>query len=87
MSGTTKLALAVIDCARDNDEVRKDPWPGERTRFLPMGIPACGIVPSGVLHTVRNTGSGMLKLFTPYSPRRHGRGTEHAGKAPAPAEE
>jgi len=41
------------------------------------------IVPSGVFHNFRNTGSGMLKLFTTYSPPEHAPGTEHATKAEA----
>ncbi len=45
------------------------------------------IVPSGVFHNFRNTGSGMLKLFTTYSPPEHERGTEHATKSDAEADE
>lgn len=41
------------------------------------------IVPSGVFHNFRNTGSGMLKLFTTYSPPDHAPGTEHATKRDA----
>ncbi|TDX26876.1 cupin domain-containing protein [Rhodovulum visakhapatnamense] len=41
------------------------------------------IVPSGVFHNFRNTGSGMLKLFTTYSPPEHEPGTEHETKADA----
>lgn len=41
------------------------------------------IVPSGTFHNFRNTGSGMLKLFTTYSPPEHEPGTEHATKAEA----
>ncbi|SEO26215.1 Mannose-6-phosphate isomerase, cupin superfamily [Pseudorhodobacter antarcticus] len=41
------------------------------------------IVPSGVFHNFRNTGSGMLKLFTTYSPPEHTPGTEHATKRDA----
>jgi mannose-6-phosphate isomerase-like protein (cupin superfamily) len=44
-----------------------------------------GIVPSGVFHNFRNTGSGMLKLFTTYSPPEHVPGSEHATKAEAEA--
>jgi mannose-6-phosphate isomerase-like protein (cupin superfamily) len=29
------------------------------------------IVPSGIFHNFSNTGSGMLKLFTTYSPPEH----------------
>ncbi|MCA1777567.1 MAG: cupin domain-containing protein [Loktanella sp.] len=43
------------------------------------------IVPSGTFHNFRNTGSGMLKLFTTYSPPEHPPGTEHATKAEADA--
>ncbi|MCF3974703.1 cupin domain-containing protein [Paracoccus salsus] len=45
------------------------------------------IVPSGKFHNFRNTGSGMLKLFTTYSPPEHEPGTEHATKAQADADE
>lgn len=44
------------------------------------------IVPSGTFHNFRNTGSGMLKLFTTYSPPEHEPGTEHATKAEADAD-
>ena len=46
-----------------------------------------GIVPSGVFHNFRNTGSGMLKLYTTYSPPEHEPGTEHATKSEADADE
>lgn len=45
------------------------------------------IVPSGKFHNFRNTGSGMLKLFTTYSPPEHEPGTEHETKAEADADE
>ena len=45
------------------------------------------IVPSGTFHNFRNTGSGMLKLFTNYSPPEHEPGTEHATKAEAEADD
>lgn len=45
------------------------------------------IVPSGEFHNFRNTGSGMLKLFTTYSPPEHEPGTEHETKADADADE
>jgi mannose-6-phosphate isomerase-like protein (cupin superfamily) len=45
------------------------------------------IVPSGTFHNFCNTGSGMLKLFTTYSPPEHEPGTEHATKAEADADE
>jgi len=45
------------------------------------------IVPSGSFHNFRNTGSGMLKLFTTYSPPEHEPGTEHATKAQADGDE
>lgn len=41
------------------------------------------IVPSGTYHNFSNTGAGMLKLFTTYSPPEHEPGTEHATKAEA----
>lgn len=44
------------------------------------------IVPAGVRHNFRNTGSGMLKLFTTYSPPEHDPGTEHATKSEADAD-
>lgn len=44
------------------------------------------IVPSGSYHNFRNVGSGMLKLFTTYSPPEHAAGTEHATKAEADAD-
>ncbi len=44
------------------------------------------IVPSGVFHNFRNTGAGMLKLFTTYSPPEHEPGTEHATKEEADAD-
>lgn len=44
------------------------------------------IVPSGTFHNFRNTGTGMLKLFTTYSPPEHEPGTEHATKAEADAD-
>jgi mannose-6-phosphate isomerase-like protein (cupin superfamily) len=46
-----------------------------------------GIVPSGVFHNVRNTGPGMLKLFTTYIPPEHVPGSEHATKVDANADE
>ena len=42
-----------------------------------------GIVPSGTYHNFRNTGSGMLKLFTTYSPPEHEPGTEQVTKREA----
>ncbi len=45
------------------------------------------IVPSGTFHNFRNTGAGMLKLFTTYSPPEHEPGTEHATKSEADADE
>lgn len=45
------------------------------------------IVSSGEFHNFKNTGSGMLKLFTTYSPPEHEPGTEHATKAEADADE
>ena len=41
------------------------------------------IVPSGVYHNFKNTGEGMLKLFTTYSPPEHEPGTEHETKKDA----
>ncbi|MEQ8861756.1 MAG: cupin domain-containing protein [Pseudomonadales bacterium] len=45
------------------------------------------IVPSGIFHNFRNTGSGMLRLFTTYSPPEHEPGTEHSTKADADSDE
>jgi mannose-6-phosphate isomerase-like protein (cupin superfamily) len=45
------------------------------------------IVPSGTFHNFRNTGSGMLKLSTTYSPPEHEPGTEHATRSEADADE
>jgi len=45
------------------------------------------IVPSGKFHNFRNTGSGMLKLYTTYSPPEHAPGTEHETKGEADAAE
>jgi len=45
------------------------------------------MVPSGIFHNFRNTGSGMLKLFTTYSPPEHELAAEHATKAEADADE
>ena len=45
------------------------------------------IVPSGTFHNFRNTGSGMLKLFTTYSPPEHEPGTQHATRSEADADE
>ncbi|MCC6008620.1 MAG: cupin domain-containing protein [Rhodobacteraceae bacterium] len=42
-----------------------------------------GIVPSGAYHNFRNTGVGMLKLFTTYSPPEHEPGTEHSTRREA----
>ena len=41
------------------------------------------IVPAGQYHNFRNTGEGMLKLYTTYSPPEHEPGTEHATRADA----
>ncbi len=53
----------------------------------PVGEGDVAIVPSGAYHNFRNTGSGMLKLYTTYSPPEHAPGTEHATKSEAAAEE
>ena len=45
------------------------------------------IVPSGQFHSFRNTGSGMPRLFTTYSPPEHEPGTEHETKAEVDAGE
>ena len=51
----------------------------------PIGEGDVAIVPSGAFHNFRNTGAGMLKLYTTYSPPEHEPGTEHATKAEADA--
>ena len=35
------------------------------------------IVPSGAWHNFKNIGSGMLRLYTVYSPPEHAPGTRH----------
>lgn len=49
----------------------------------PVGEGDVAIVPSGAFHNFRNTGTGMLKLYTTYSPPEPEPGTEHATKAEA----
>jgi mannose-6-phosphate isomerase-like protein (cupin superfamily) len=41
------------------------------------------IMPSGTFHNFRNTGLGMLKLSTTYSPPELAPGIEHATKSEA----
>ncbi|NEZ04197.1 cupin domain-containing protein [Wenzhouxiangella sp. XN201] len=48
---------------------------GEREE--PVRAGDVSIVPSGTWHNFRNTGAGMLKLYTTYSPPEHEPGTEH----------
>lgn len=57
---------------------------GEREN--PVADGDVSIVPSGTFHNFRNTGAGMLKLFTTYSPPEHEPDTEHATKAEADAD-
>ncbi len=45
------------------------------------------IVPQGARHNIINTGAGMLKLYTLYSPPNHKDGTVHHTKAEADANE
>ncbi|RFF29315.1 cupin domain-containing protein [Wenzhouxiangella sediminis] len=54
---------------------------GDREESVKAGD--LSIVPSGTWHNFKNTGSGMLKLYTTYSPPEHEPGTEHATKADA----
>jgi mannose-6-phosphate isomerase-like protein (cupin superfamily) len=42
------------------------------------------LVPAGTEHTIKNTGSSDLKLFTIYSPAQHPAGTIHKTKADEP---
>lgn len=41
------------------------------------------IVPSGTYHNFRNVGTGMLRLYTTYSPPEHDAGTEDDTKSDA----
>ena len=50
---------------------------------MPVKDGDVSIVPSGTFHNFKNTGRGMLKLFTTYSPPEHEPGTEHETKADA----
>lgn len=54
---------------------------GEREE--PVRAGDVSIVPSGTWHNFRNTGAGMLKLYTTYSPPEHEPGTEHETKEQA----
>lgn len=54
---------------------------GEREEPVKAGD--VSIVPSGAWHNFKNTGSGMLRLYTVYSPPEHEPGTEHATRADA----
>lgn len=45
------------------------------------------VVPAGTRHNIVNTGEGMLKLYTVYSPPEHLDGTVHVTKADAMAAE
>lgn len=52
----------------------------------PLGEGDVAIVPSGAYHSFRNTGTGMLKLYTTCSPPGHAPGSEHATRSEADAE-
>ena len=52
-----------------------------------VGAGEVSIVPSGTFHNFRNTGDGMLKLYTTYCPPEHAPGTEHETKKQADADE
>ena len=43
------------------------------------------VVPAGARHNVRNTGGGILKLYTLYAPPEHAEGTVQATRADARA--
>lgn len=45
------------------------------------------VVPAGSYHNLINTGTGILKLYTIYSPPNHADGTVHVTKAEAEAAE
>lgn len=53
---------------------------------MPVSAGDVAIVPSGQYHNFRNTGSGMMRLYTTYSPPEHEPGTEHKSKADAEAD-
>jgi len=52
-------------------------------REEPVKAGDMSIVPSGTWHNFKNTGEGMLKLYTTYSPPEHEPGTEQETKAEA----
>ena len=54
---------------------------------VPVQSGDVSIVPSGIFHNFRNTGTEMLKLYTTYSPPEHAPGTEHVTKREADADE
>jgi mannose-6-phosphate isomerase-like protein (cupin superfamily) len=45
------------------------------------------VIPAGVKHNIVNTGEGVMKLYTVYSPAEHKDGTIHETKADAMAHE
>jgi mannose-6-phosphate isomerase-like protein (cupin superfamily) len=45
------------------------------------------VVPAGMRHNIINTGAGVMKLYTIYTPPEHRDGTVHATKAEALADE
>ncbi|NBB92726.1 MAG: cupin domain-containing protein [Gammaproteobacteria bacterium] len=49
-------------------------------REEPVKAGDLSIVPSGTWHNFKNTGAGMLRLYTTYSPPEHEPGTEHETK-------
>lgn len=53
---------------------------------FPVSAGDVAIVPSGQYHNFRNTGSGMMRLYTTYSPPEHEPGTEYESKADAEAD-
>ena len=54
---------------------------------VPVKAGDVSIVPSGTFHNFRNTGNGMLKLYTTYCPPEHAPGNEHETKQEADAAE
>ena len=98
MKEVRRTTLPVVEMAKSNEEFRQVLWTGDHTQLVLMAIPEgetkvpvkagdVSIVPSGTFHNFRNTGNGMLKLYTTYCPPEHAPGTEHETKQEADAAE